>query len=113
LTEPAGTGCIIPNIHILAHAYVVTINSKNYAEFTPAEGTTFASVVLEGCSGVPALAGTYPVKGTVFALVNNATSEIEFSAGAPNNKLKFEGNPAEIIGNDRVLMEGGGKIEVK
>jgi len=113
LKIPTGTGCTVPNIHTLAHSYVVTIGGVDYVEFTPAEGTTFANIVLEGCTNPASLNGTYPVKGTAFALVNNTKSELEFKAGEPNNKLKFAGNPAELVGNDEVLMVGGGHILVK
>jgi len=109
---PTGTGCKVPNIHTLAHSYVVTVSSEDYVEFTPAEGTIFANIVLESCTP-STLNGTYPVKGTAFALVENATSEVAFKTGAPNNKLSFAGNPAELTGNDRILMEGGGRILVK
>ena len=113
LVEPTGTGCTVSNSHTLAHGYVVTVSSKIYVEFTPAEGITFANLVLENCTNPSSLNGTYPLKGTAFALVDNATSELEFKAGEPNNKLKFAGNPAELEGNDQVLMEGGGKIEAR
>ena len=109
---PAGTNCVVPNIHTLTHFYVVTISGEDYVEFTPDEGTTFANVVLEGCNPA-SLDGSYPVKGVAFALWENATSELHFKAGAPNNKLKFAGNPAEFEGKDHILMEGGGNILVK
>jgi hypothetical protein len=113
LVEPAGTECVVPNIHTLAHGYVITLSGKNDVEFTPAEGTTFAFINLEVCTKAKSLAGTYEVKGTAIALTNNTTSELEFEAGAPNNKLKFAGNPAELEGKDQVLMLGGGKIKVE
>jgi len=113
VTAPAGTGCIVPNIHTLAHFYVVTINNEDYVEFTPDEGTIFASIVLEGCTNPATLSGTYTVKGVAVALWENATSEFHFKAGAPNNKLKFAGNPAEFEGQDHILMEGGGNLLIK
>ena len=77
-----------------------------YDGFSPDSGTTFASVVLEGCTNPSSLNGTYPIKGEAYALVVNKTSSFTYDSGAPNNKLKFAGNPVELTGSTKVAFKG-------
>lgn len=115
ITKPANAGCEIEgkNVHVLTRAVALTINSEPYISFTPDEGTRFVTIKVINCTNT-ALDGPYPVNGTAVGKANNATSEVEFLPGAPNNQLVFGGNPAELEGKAKVEMEGNGdKIEVR
>lgn len=112
--KPSSSNCEIEggNVHTLAHTSILTLNSKPYVDSTPAEGTHFTIIKLVNCTNT-GLDGNYPVNGTAVGLMDNITSELEFTSGSPNNKLLFGGNPVEFEGKAKVEMEGGGNIEVR
>lgn len=114
ILKPVNSGCRVKggNIHTLVKLLDLTIGSLAYVDLTPDEGTHFTVLEIEGCTNT-GFDGNYPFNGTIVGLVNNTTSEIEFLPGAPNNKLTFGGNPAELEGKEKVEMEGGGSIEVR
>jgi hypothetical protein len=96
--KPAGKGC-----KVKAGAFETnTMNSTTYMisesvtgqKYTPATGTTLASIVTEGCS----LSGTYKLEGAIVGVVNNA-KRAELSSTVESSKeggLKLNGQAATI-----------------
>jgi hypothetical protein len=104
--KPAASGCTVKEPLIWkAKGEAITVGGVIYDKFSPDSGTSFASVVLENCTP-STLNGTYPIKGEAYALVVNKTSSFTYDSGAPNNKLKFGGNPAEFTGSTKVAFKG-------
>lgn len=110
--RPIGGGCTVrgEDIHTTVHVLDLTIGGLPYLDFTPDPGPHFATITIENCTN-SSLNGNYNLNGTIVALYNNSTSELEFTGGAPNDKLEFGGEPAEFEGDDKLEMEGGGNIE--
>jgi hypothetical protein len=79
-------------------------------QFSPVLGAAFVAITFHGCiEGFIGLNKTFNVTGTAVASANNATGELEFKSGAPNNKLLFAGEEATYVGKDKTLMVGGGE----
>jgi hypothetical protein len=114
VSEPESEHCQIANELLLASALIAlgSIAAETYALFSPdPTGVPFTKFTFEGCKQ-SALNVTFNVTGEVAGLVEDRTSSLDFKEGAPNNKLRFAGNPATILGEGLILMEGGGAIEV-
>jgi hypothetical protein len=116
--KPAGSNCLVSggsihffHVHLLATGTV----SVPLVEIKPALGTTFVTVLYDGCTGGFAVLNNkiFSLTGALVARVNNVTGELEFNLGAPNNKLVFASEEETYMGNDKMEMTGGGEIEVK
>jgi hypothetical protein len=115
-----GANCLVAgtemSIHV-PHVHILTIGTSTVplVEVKPALGTTFVNIVFENCTGVFAALNNkaFPVTGFAVGKANNATGEVEFGLGAPNNHLVFAGEEATYMGNDKIEMTGGGELEVK
>lgn len=111
---PASEHCQIANGLLLALALIAlgSIAAETYALFSPdPTGVPFTEFTFEQCKQ-SALNTAFNITGEVAGLVEDRTSSLIFKEGAPNNKLRFASNPATILGEGLILMEGGGAIEV-
>jgi hypothetical protein len=82
-----------------------------YGKFTPTFGTVFATIKLAGC----AAAGSYQVKGNLYAKAVNATGvlgekqEIDSSAAINSSQggaLKLGTNVATLEGSINIVLNG-------
>ncbi len=111
-TAPKPAGCSILNGLLVSTAKLDlgTIGGESYALLLPdPSGSVFTLIPVRGCSEE----ANYIVEGELVGLVNNARRTVEFTKGAPNNKLKLGGKEAELEADVFVLMKGGGAFEVK
>jgi hypothetical protein len=113
--KPAAGKCEIPggSLHVYTNIELSTIGTTPVAIFKPdpAGSTTFVEISFEKCTN-GGLNKKFKVEGEAVGLIENATSEVIFDGGAPNNKLKFGGEEAELEGRDLILTDGGGGVQV-
>jgi hypothetical protein len=117
VNKPAGANCLISggNIHV-PHVHLLTTGTATVPllEVKPALNATFVAIPIDGCTGgFIGLNKSFNVTGAAVGLAKNATGEVEFQSGAPNNKLLFAGEEATYVGNDKMEMAGGGELEIK
>lgn len=97
---PAGKGCKIKGggEKIVSKELVASTNEQGMAlKIEPKEGTTLASLEVEGCS-VPALNGTYELKGSLKGTPNGTVLEFSHAAVTEQGTLTLKGAKAGFDG---------------
>jgi hypothetical protein len=113
VTVPENQNCLVQNHLVIVNPTkdLLSLLEGSYRDaFSPETGTTFTSITIEKCN-TTALNNTFAVEGTATALINNATSSLEFTKTS-GSELTFGGNTATYTDTIQALMTGGGKIGV-
>ncbi len=108
--KPTGQNCKVKGGEVKTAEIVSTTLKKGMAaEFTPASGTLFATITLEGCK-TAGLNTTYKVEGAVIVPITGSTLVTTEAQTTTDNKLKFGGQKAGLASTTTVSMKGGGAI---
>jgi hypothetical protein len=98
--KPAGVGCTVGEPFVIkANTELVTIGGAIWDEFTPdPAGGPFGTLTIQNCTGNAVLLnGTYNLEGKTNGKVENAKSELLFSAA--NSELTLAGEPETLEGS--------------
>lgn len=96
--KPAGKGCGVKGKEVISNELFATTLEQGIAlKLEPAEGTTLASFVIEGCS-IAALNGTYELKGSLKGTPNGAVLEFTHASTTEQGTLTLQGQKAGIEG---------------
>lgn len=103
--KPAGKGCVISEP--IKTKTLVAISEESGGtkfKYSPASGTEIGSLTLSGCS-VSALNNTFPMTGTITALVNGSKpATLEFTS--TSSALKIAGQAGTYFGTVHRKMAG-------
>jgi hypothetical protein len=113
MPKPAAGNCLVKNmlVHVTAHDLLILNGTGFRDEFAAEPGPNFTEITVESCSN-SALDGTFPVKGTALAEVNNANLTLEFTETS-GSTLKLGLIAATYTDTVKVEMENGGGIMVE
>jgi hypothetical protein len=96
--KPAGKGCAVKGKEVVSNElFATTLEQGMAVKLAPKEGTTLASFVIEGCS-IPALNGTYELKGSLKGTPNGAVLEFSHASVTEQGTLTLRGQKAGIEG---------------
>jgi hypothetical protein len=114
MPKPAESGCLVHNELIFMHMHsLLLLNGSGYKIFFVPKGGNFTEVTVDGCTNT-GLNGTFPVEGSVAALANNTTLELEFHRES-GGELTVGGNAATYEDKIKPLMvvsgSGGFMVE--
>lgn len=98
VTKPAGKGCKVATESVKTNQLSVTSKGQGDAlKFAPKEGTTFATVTIEGCS-IGALNGACALTGSLVGHPDGAVVSFKHSEITTQNTLSFGGQKAGLEG---------------
>jgi hypothetical protein len=98
VSKPAGKGCVVSGGAVnTKELFATTKGLTNELEFTPKEGTEFASITITSCS-VSGLNNTFPVTGSIKGVTSGATTTSTHTETTAQNTLKFAGQKAGLDG---------------
>jgi hypothetical protein len=96
--KPAGKSCLVGNEKMVTTEKLKAETlSATELKFAPNTGTTFANIVIEGCT-VAALNNTFPVTGSLIGTVSGATTTTTHAGVTAQGTVFFGGNPAGLDG---------------
>jgi hypothetical protein len=114
VSKPAGFGCKVKEpieANLIGEAVEGLGAGKNEmgVEFRPAEGETFAELVIEGCifAGAFKLTGTAIATGSSSPTAKYSDATSTFTNAMTKETLKLAGNPAELSSAKTFKMKGG------
>jgi hypothetical protein len=106
MPKPAESGCLVHNELVFVHTHTLLLlnGSGGYKVLFAPESGNFTEITIDGCTNT-GLNGTFPVEGSVAALVDNTNLELLFHKES-GDELKFGGNAATYEDKIKPLMLG-------